>query len=78
MNVLLHADIKTFEGYIREQIAKKQGISDPSTIRLDEALARAMREELLNQLLNKYIDEVERQNKDYFEGKAKDLLEMRK
>jgi len=28
--------------------------------------------------LNKYIDDVERQNKDYFEGKAKDLLEMRK
>jgi hypothetical protein len=28
--------------------------------------------------LNKYIDEVESQNKFYFEGKAKDLLEMRK
>jgi hypothetical protein len=37
-----------------------------------------MREELLSNLLNKYIDEVERQNKDYFEGKARDLLEMRK
>jgi len=28
--------------------------------------------------LNKYIDEVERQNKDYFENKARELLEMRK
>lgn len=37
-----------------------------------------MREDLLSNLLNKYIEEVERQNKDYFEGKARDLLEMRK
>ena len=37
-----------------------------------------MREELLNSLLNKYIDDVEKQNKDYFEAKARDLLEMRK
>jgi len=37
-----------------------------------------MREELLNSLLNKYIDEVERQNKDYFETKARELLDMRK
>jgi hypothetical protein len=37
-----------------------------------------MREDLLSNLLNKYIEEVERQNKDYFEGKARDLLELRK
>jgi hypothetical protein len=37
-----------------------------------------MREELLNSLLKKYIEEVERQNKEYFETKARELLEMRK
>jgi hypothetical protein len=52
-------------------------------MRLDGAEAerngvRHIREELLNSLLNKYIDDVENQNKDYFEGKARDLLEMRK
>ena len=40
--------------------------------------ARVMREDLLANLLKKYIDEVERQNKDYFESKARELLEMRK
>lgn len=37
-----------------------------------------MREEFLSKMLNSYIEEVERQNKEYFEGKARDLLEMRK
>jgi predicted transcriptional regulator len=74
---------RAFEGYIRENIAKKLGVNDPSTIRLDGQEAerngiRHMREELLNSLLNKYIDEVERQNKDYFETKARELLDMRK
>ena len=37
-----------------------------------------MRDDLLKNLLEKYIAEVERQNKDYFENKARELLEMRK
>ena len=36
------------------------------------------KEELLNNLLKRYIDDVEKQNKEYFEAKARDLLEMRK
>jgi predicted transcriptional regulator len=74
---------RAFETYIKENIAKKLGVSDPTTIRLDGQEAerngvRHMREELLNSLLNKYIEEVERQNKEYFETKARELLEMRK
>jgi hypothetical protein len=74
---------RAFESYIKENIAKKLGVADPTTIRLDGQEAerngvRHMREELLNSLLNKYIEEVERQNKDYFESKARELLEMRK
>jgi hypothetical protein len=74
---------RAFELYIRENTAKRLGIADPMTMRLDGAEAerngvRHIREELLNSLLNKYIDDVENQNKDYFEGKARDLLEMRK
>jgi hypothetical protein len=74
---------KSFEIYVREQIAKKLGTQDIYSFRLDGAEAertgaRQMREELLNSLLNKYIDDVEKQNKDYFEAKARDLLEMRK
>jgi hypothetical protein len=56
---------RAFETYIKENIAKKLGVSDPTTIRLDGQEAerngvRHMREELLNSLLNKYMDEVER------------------
>jgi hypothetical protein len=74
---------RAFETYIKENIAKKLGVADPTTIRLDGQEAerngvRHMREELLNSLLNKYIEEVERQNKEYFETKARELLEMRK
>ncbi len=56
---------KIFDMYIRENIAKRMNLSDPQAIRLDGAEAerngiRAMREELLNSWLNKYMDEVER------------------
>ena len=56
---------KIFDMYIRENIAKRMNLSDPHAIRLDGAEAerngiRAMREELLNSWLNKYMDEVER------------------
>ena len=74
---------RAFELHVRENAAKRLGVADMYSIRLDGAEAertgvKAMREELLNNLLNKYIDEVERQNKDYFENKARELLEMRK
>ena len=74
---------RAFELHARENAAKRLGVADMYSIRLDGAEAertgvKAMREELLNNLLNKYIDEVERQNKDYFENKARELLEMRK
>ena len=74
---------RSFELYVRENIAKKLNVSDMFSFRLDGAEAertgaRVMREDLLANLLKKYIDEVERQNKDYFESKARELLEMRK
>lgn len=37
-----------------------------------------LKHEIEEALLNKYIDEVTKQNKEYFEAKAKDLLEKRK
>jgi hypothetical protein len=55
---------KTFEVYIRENIAKKLNIADMYSFRLDGAEAersgvRAMREDLLCNLLKKYMDEVD-------------------
>ena len=35
----------------------------------------SFKSEVENNLLNKYIDEVNKQNKEYFEAKARDLLE---
>jgi hypothetical protein len=39
---------KTFEGFIRESIAKRLGIADPSSIRLDDSQAKMLREEFLS------------------------------
>jgi len=74
---------RTFEIHVREHAAKRLGVADIFAIKIDGAEAerngvRAMREDLLANLLNKYIDDVEKQNKDYFENKARELLEMRK
>lgn len=73
---------RTFEIHVREHAAKRLGVADIFAVKIDGPEAerngvRAMREELLANLLNKYIDEVEKQNKDYFENKARELLEMR-
>ena len=56
---------KNFEVYIRENIAKKLGVSDIYSFKLEGAEAertgaRQMREDLLANLLNRYIDEVEK------------------
>lgn len=71
---------KTFDQYQREQLSKKLNIPDLFSHRLDmpEDKAQSHKEEMSNQLLKKYIDDVEKQNKEYFEAKARDLLEMRK
>lgn len=75
---------RTLDSYLREQIAKKLTIPDPTLIRfdsninpMDESVIQC-KIELENQLLKKYIEDVEKQNKEYFEAKARDLLEMRK
>lgn len=44
---------------------------------MDEKIMHS-KSELESSLLKKYIDEVEKQNKEYFEAKARDLIEMRK
>ena len=72
---------RTLETYLKEQISKKLGIQDLSSIRFDCADERTTlqaKSEIEIQLLKKYIEEVEKQNKEYFEAKARDLLEMRK
>jgi len=71
---------RSLDSYIRDQVSKKVGISDPASIRFDNSDERVMqaKNDVENQLLKKYIDEVEKQNKDYFEAKARDLLELRK
>ena len=56
---------KNFELYLRENIAKKLNSNDLFSFKLEGAEAersgaRQMREELLRNLLNKYIDEVEK------------------
>lgn len=44
---------------------------------MDEKIMHS-KSELESSLLKKYIEEVEKQNKEYFEAKARDLIEMRK
>ncbi len=76
---------RSFDIYVREIISKRLNLpsSDPASVKLERAEAertgaRQIRDDLLKNLLEKYIAEVERQNKEYFENKARELLEMRK
>lgn len=72
---------KTLDQYLREHISKRLNIGDSLTLRLDHPLddkVASIKEEIHSALLNRYIDDVEKQNKEYFEAKARDLLEMRK
>ena len=43
-----------------------------------EDSVRHARHEVESSLLEKYINDVDKQSKEYFEAKARDLLEMRK
>lgn len=71
---------RSLDSYLRENIGKRLGITDIQSLRYDtgEEKISACKLDLETTLLNKYIEEVERQNKEYFEAKARDLLEMRK
>jgi hypothetical protein len=71
---------RSLDLYLREQIGKRLNIVDVTTIRYDTGDDKIVsaKSDLESQLLTKNIDEVEKQNKEYFEAKARDLLEMRK
>ncbi len=69
---------KTLELFLRENLSKR--LPDPLPTKLDHLDDQALqiKTEIETHLLKKYMEEVEKQNKDYFEAKARDLLEMRK
>ena len=73
---------RTLDIYLREQTARKMGVTDPSTLKFESGgvddRIHQTKADSENQLVKKYIEEVENQNKEYFEQKARDLLEMRK
>ena len=69
---------KAIEQYLRDTISKRFQIGDLASINFEEEKIHNAKTEIETQLLNKYIDEVNKQNKDYFEAKARDLLEQRK
>lgn len=66
---------KAIDQYLRETIQKRFQIADPSQINFEEEKFLTAKHDIEAQLLNKYIDEVNKQNKEYFEAKARDLLE---
>ena len=80
MKKKLHDMAKILELYLKEVIGKKLNLSELSMSRMSvfEPQYAQVKHEIEETLLNTYCDEVDQQNKDYFEAKARDLMDKRK
>jgi len=65
---------KQYEQLVREQVQKRVPASEGAETELVGRVAR----DVENLLLQKHVDEVSKQNKEYFEAKGRELLEKRR